>query len=829
MRLTAVLLTSLILTRVWAGEDAYFYKEVFPVLDSKCIKCHGPEKKKGALRLDSREALLKGGESGPAIVVGKPEESLLVKLVHHKDDERTMPPKEKLKPNEITAIEIWIKDGAVWPERKEVAPVLKPGEKLGDAWTDPRNPIVRIFHGQRLDLWSFKPLAAVKTPAQGNPIDVFMAEKGKLAPPCERAQLVRRVYLDLTGLPPTPQESDAFVADNAPDAYEKLVDKLLASPRYGEHWGRWWLDAVRYSDSNGFDWDEFRPLVWRYRDYVIRSLNNDKPYDRFVREQLAGDEMVPGAPKSAEDQDALIATSYLRLGPWDNSAGNFGEQAKVRQQLMNDLVETTGAAFLGISMSCCRCHDHKTDPISQADYYRMRAFFEAVKFSDDLALDLAPEQEAIKQHNAAVEKELEPARKLRAETLVPAKARKRAERVAKLRAEDQALLAQANPDDAAKTKIKELEKKIEVSDDDAKKILTVDEKKSYEAAEAGIKALKDKMRSFTTGLCAIDGDAPKPTRVLFQGNVAEPREEVVPGFLSALDPNAAELRKTSREKSTGRRTTLAEWIVAPTNPLTARVLVNRIWQGHFGTGLVATANDFGLAGQKPVFPDLLDWLAAQFMRDGWSLKKLHKLIVTSDTYKQAPRANAAPLGPSLRRLSAEQLRDSMLAVSGLLNESASGAPVWPKLPDEVLRANPAVLDGNATNGKGWYPSKPEQLNVRSIFMVQKRTMRVPFMEIFDLPDNAVSCPRRNMSTVAPQALTLLNNPFTIDCATAFAKRVETEAGQDTAAQVKCAFKLALQRSPNDEELSSCLKLREKRSLMELCRSLMNLNEFIYVD
>lgn len=748
-----------------------------------------------------------------------------------------MPPKEKLKDSEIAVLEQWIKDGAVWPVLSApVAKAVKPGERLGDAWTDPRNPIVQIFHGQRLDLWSFKPLAAVKpaltAPAE-NPIDAFVrAKRGMLGPEAPRAALARRVYFDLTGLPPAPEDVQAFVDDKSPDAFEKLVDRLLASPGYGEHWARMWLDTVRYSDSNGFDWDEFRPLAWRFRDYVIRSFNADKPYDRFVREQLAGDEIVPGAPHDSAEQDALIATAYMRLGPWDNSAGNFGEQDRVRNQMMNDLVETTGAAFLGLAMSCCRCHDHKTDPISQADYYRMKAFFAGVKFRDDLALDLKPEQVEIEKNNAALDAKLEDARARRADALASAKFRVRTEREAKLDDPAKYVLGmpEAERSDDETKKAAELEKKLEVSDDDAKKALSGDEKTVFKDVEAAIQKLKDQKRAFTTGLCVTDGDALKPTRILFQGNLAEPREEVVPGFLSALDPNPAALAKAQREKSTGRRSTLADWILSPSNPLTARVIVNRVWQSHFGTGLVATPNDFGLAGSRPSDPALLDWLAAEFVREGWSLKKLHRLILTSATYRQGAQAGTPPFGHGVRRLSAEQLRDAMLAVSGQLQESAGGPPVWPALPAEVLNANPVFLDGdNDVKTKHWYASAPGKLNVRSIYLIQKRTTRLPFLEAFDQPENAVSCPRRNVSTVAPQALALLNDEFTLECARTFAKRVEKEAGAEKAAQAGRAFLLALQRPPDEAEIAKCVTFLEKRTLLELCRALLNLDEFVYVD
>ena len=620
-------------------------------------------------------------------------------------------------------------------------------------------------------------------------------------------------------------------------AIRNLIGSLLASPRHGEHWARLWLDVVRYSDSNGYDWDEFRPQAWRFRDYVIRSLNADKPFDRFVREQLAGDELIADAPRDADAQDCLIATGFLRLGPHDNTAATFAESPRVRAAWMNDLVETTGAAFLGLTLSCARCHNHKFDPISQADYYRLRAFFEGVKFRDDLPLDLAAEQDTIRRANDENEARLAEKRKTRDPIAAPAKDRLRAERLAKRSAEDQALMSlpAKQRDAGAKKKIAAIEKEITPSDDEVNAALDDGAKKRFAAADAEVQALKKLARPFTTGLLASDESATPPaTRVLFQGDITKPREAVAPGFLSVLDPNPAHVEKPARENSSGRRSALAAWLVAEKNPLTARVIVNRVWQGYFGEGLVATPNDFGLAGARPSNPELLDWLAREFVRGGWSLKKLHSLIVTSATYQRSAPSPADAgkhlfAGQSPRRLTAEALRDSMLAVAGRLTPCEGGPPVWPELPAEVLQANPAVLDDNAEKTKGWYPSPPEKLGVRSIYLVQKRGVHMPMMDTFDLPDNALSCPRRTVSTVAPQALTLLNSPFATEMANAFAVRLEREAVNDPVAQIDRAFALALQRPPADDERAACLRFRTTRTLPELCRALLNLNEFAYRD
>lgn len=724
---------------------------------------------------------------------------------------------------------------------------LAASERVGDAWSDPRNPIVRIFGGERLGLWSLKPVRRPDPPAVKDakwprtPVDYFVLNRLEEAglrpmPEAGRRALARRLYFDLTGLPPTPEQMQAFLADSRPDAYERLVEALLASPEYGEHWARYWLDVVRYSDSNGFDWDEFRPLAWRFRDYVVRSFNADKPFDEFVREQLAGDELVDGAPKTIQDQDRLIATGYLRLGPHDNSAPLFNEQARSRAELMADLTETTASAFLGLTFSCNRCHDHKFDPFSQEDHYRLRAFFEPVEFADDLPLDLAEEQERIREHNAGIDEAVAPLERELKELMEKVRSQLRAERVAGLAPEEQALLTLPENEhtEADKAKIEEIEEKVRPDDNEVREAFNEEQKARHESLSNEIKELRAQKREFSTGLLMVDGeDHNPPTYVLQQGNHKQPGQEVEPGFISVLDPNPARIPKPPNPKSSGRRLALANWIVSPENPLTARVLVNRLWQRHFGEGICATASDFGLAGARPTHPKLLDWLASELVRREWSIKAMHRLIVTSATYRQASSGGAGRAEAlhfvSLRRLTAEQLRDSLLAVSGLLRPYPGGPPLWPELPVEVLQSNPAFLDDNAEKTKGWYPSPEGAANVRSLYLVQKRTVRIPFLETFDLPDNSTSCARRTESIVAPQALLLLNSPLAESASRAFAERVRAEAGPGAEGRITRAFALAFQRVPADEELRACEELLRRRSLAELCRVLLNANEFLYVD
>jgi hypothetical protein len=765
-----------------------------------------------------------------------------------------MPPKDKLSPAEIAVFDRWIRDGAPWPTKPSTAAstteATPPVEPLGDAWSDPRNPITRIFLGQRLEIWSLRPLASVTPPEVAasspdevrNPIDRFLlarlqADNRAPAPEADRRTLGRRLHFDLTGLPPEPETLDRFIHDPRPDAYERLVDELLASPRYGEHQARLWLDVIRYSDSNGFDWDEFRPQAWRFRDYVVRSFNADKPLDQFIREQLAGDELLAGPPRTEAEQDLLVATGYLRLGPQDNSAPLFNEQSRARSEWLADLTETTGSAFLGVTLSCCRCHDHKFDPISQADHFRLRAFFEPLKHGDDLALDLAQDQEAIRRQHEEIQQRIDPLTAERNQLVKAVKTRLRIERIAALPEEERRILAMVNdpqPQDF-KEQAAAVEKKIAVSDADAVQAATPAEKEQHKALTRSITSLEKSKRPFQRGLLATDTREPvPPTRIHFQGDHKAERDPVMPGFLSILDPNPAALVTPASTNTTGRRLTLATWIASPSNPLTARVYVNRAWQAFFGQGLVATANDFGLAGARPSHPELLDWLASEFLRGGWSTKRLHRQLVTSAAYRRVSTPataddNASFARQNLRRLSAEQLRDAMLAVAGSLQHRDGGPPTWPELPDDVLQANPAFLDDNAEKTKGWYPSTPDRRSVRSLFLVQKRTVKVPFLETFDLPDNSTSCPRRTESIVAPQALSLLNSPEAVEASRALAARVEQEAEPADRDRVTRAFQRVLQRNPSPAELRRSETFLAQSSLVELCRALLNLNEFAFLD
>ncbi len=725
-----------------------------------------------------------------------------------------------------------IADLDAWsPGRGDLA--FKPAPKIepvGTAFEDSRNPIRKLFRGERLDLWSLKPVvstsvletqrgdsAELSSEVIDRLIDKRLAEADITpAPEADRRTLIRRLAFDLTGLPPKPDEVATFLGDKSPDALETVVDRLLASAAYGERQARLWLDVVRYADTNGYERDEFRPRIWMYRDYVVRSFNSDKPFDQFIREQLAGDEIVNGLPQNSTEADALIATGYLRLGQWDSTASIFQEEDRLRAEMMADLTNTTASAFLGLTMSCCQCHDHKYDPLSQADHYRLRAFFAGVTPQDDLVVELPRQRQANEQHNSAL-----------------------GQRIEQLKAEQAKLDKEQEP---GKTRAAELSKEIS--------------------------ALEAQKRQPLSAMGATDAGSSAPvTRVLYQGVFRDPRDEVAPGFPSVLYPGPAEIHAPT-ESTTGRRLALANWITSSSNPWTARVIVNRVWQQHFGTGLVATPNDFGMTGTRPTHPELLDYLAARFVRDGWSIKRLHRAIVMTSAYrrKSLHEAVAAKIDPdnrllwrqNVQRLDAETLRDSLLAVSGLLKACDGGKPVWPEVPKELLHAQPAILE--AIEGKdegrrqGWYTDPVEATDVRSLYLVRKRCLPIPFLQAFDLPDTTVSCARRDTTVVAPQALMLLNSPTAVRYAEVFADRVRrgirqnslnVSSGELHYETIETVFQLALARDPDPEEskLAQDLLLRhadkhrsagrsagaERLALIDLCRAMFNVNEFLYID
>jgi hypothetical protein len=701
-----------------AGDAAFFEKNVLPILEANCFKCHGGSRRRGGLSLASRKGLLTGGDLGPAISLAKPDDSRLLKAINYQGG-LEMPPKGKLSTQQIDILTRWVKGGAVWPEAKEPVVMAREGLRITErdrrywAYLPVRRPAV--------------PLGALTQPRSWvrNPIDAFVLAKlgaKGLAPAREadRRTLVRRAYYDLTGLPPTPREVDDFVNDSSPDAFEKLVDRLLASPHHGEKWGRHWLDLVRYAETNGFEFDQPKPFAYRYRDYVINSFNSDRPYDQFLREQLAGDRLAVVTPES------MIATGYYRLGQWDSGAADRLQQ---RYDVLDGILSTTAQVFLGLSIGCARCHDHKKDPLPQKDYYRLLAFFQRI-------------------------------------------------------------------------------------------------------TTLGGKRLTRRVADIDV-LCVSEGYA-SATHVLIRGNPRAEGEKVEASFPEVLSP-------PGQKPAAGDRLELAAWLTDPKNPLTARVMVNRLWQHHFGRGIVPTSNDFGKLGEAPTHPELLDWLASEFIASGWKLKHLHRLLMTSSTYRMSSKADPKALAAdpanqlfwrfNMRRLTAEEVRDSILAVSGELNRKMRGPPIYPPLPREVL----ATQD---RPGRGWKPSPPEEAARRSVYIHVKRSLLVPQLAQFDFADTDQSCPVRFTTTVPTQALAMLNDEFTNTQARLFAQRLTRER-KGLQAQVALAIRLITGRMPDANEVKKEIgfaqslrqehKLTEPEALRLYCLVLLNTNEFIYLD
>jgi hypothetical protein len=660
-------------------------------------------------------------------------------------------------------------------------------------------------------------------------------------------------------LPPTPEDVDAFLADSSPKAVDKVVDRLLASPRYGERWARHWLDLARYAESEGFKADETRPNAWRYRDYVIKSFNTDKPYDRFVKEQIAGDELWPADP------DARVATAFNRHYPDESNARNLMQR---RQEILNDITDTTSAVFLGLTVACARCHDHKFDPIRQSDYYRLQAFFANSGAADDIPLLGEKELKRWREQQALWEAKT---RAIRDEMASIAQPHRRAiikDYVDKYPQEIQDALNKT-PQDRTPIEWQMVHKANQYLDPASYQYLAPDS-----AVEARLKGeqkehwheLKGELQKFAslkppelpvgTGITDV-APAPPETHILRRGVYDAPREEVAPGFLQILDPKPARIVPPRDSPSSGRRAALAGILVDPNNPLTSRVMVNRLWQHHFGRGIVGTSSDFGSKGDRPTHPALLDWLAGEFVRRGWSLKQMHRLIMTSNTYRQSSRFDslAAGVDPDDRllwrfprqRLEGEVIRDAALQVSGLLNLKTGGPSVFPELPP-----------GMSPTYSGWKTTREEtERNRRSIYVFVKRNTRYPLFESFDMPDTHESCPRRNVTTTPLQALNLLNSELTLQWAEGLAGRVIQSAGCDPDRQIDAAYRLAFSRLPDNAERETVRKFFERHheivarraaageelalppklpdnadrvaaaSLVDFCHMLINANEFVY--
>jgi hypothetical protein len=808
MRLTGILpaaLFCLALTPpISAGEAS---GAAIAILDARCASCHGESTGRSGLKLISRESILKGGSRGAAVVPGKPEQSLLYKAVAH-TGELSMPPGGTLSADEVRTIGEWIGAGAQWTAS---APASGSGK-----W------------------WAFRKSVRPSVPAgaSGNKaIDAFIDRKLSSAaiapaPEADRLTLLRRASYDLLGLPPTREEIDRFLNDKSPGAWEHEIDRMLASPQYGEKWARHWLDLARYADTAGFEQDPYILLAWRYRDYVIKSFNDDKPYDRFVGEQIAGDELYP------TDPEAKTGTGFYRVNTNRDMLYKVEEINLVEKR--NDMVDTTSAVFLGLTVGCARCHDHKFDPIPQKDYYRMEAMFTPA-VNDRVFLDYNPARgydiaentrtfrlwqigEEIANIQRKYQDELREKKIAALPAPVAAAFREKEEK--RTPAQLQLIAENLNA--------------VKVNQGEVNAVIKPEDKERMEAIGRRLVA------TFTgygpppmsLGIIDVGRDAPR-TYIAIRGNPDAPGDEVQPGFLTALGGGDIP-EPPLHAPSSGRRKALAGWITSPDNPLFARVMVNRIWQYHFGSGLVKTASDFGVRGGMPTHPELLDWLATEFVDRKWSVKSMHKLIMMSNAYRRAANATDSarakdPANDLLshmnrRRLEAEEVRDASLQVSGELNPKMGGVPAVPPLSREEM------FGMTQSPQTAWMvtPDPSEHMR-RTIYLLVRRTFQQPMAQAFDGPDGVLTCPRRNESTTAPQSLTLLNGAFTVDRARALAAKVST-AGE--------AWQRIYGRAPSAREEDEAGKFLAKQTaalgsreaaMAELVRGLMNTNEFLYVD
>lgn len=708
-----------------------FTRDVLPILSARCFPCHGPDagKRKADLRLDVRDDAV----AATALTPGRPAESNLLARVSADDGDGRMPPAKtgsRLTADEVSLLRGWIEQGATYSEHWAfLSPKRAPLPRVRDAnW--PRTPIDTIV------------LARLE------------ADKLRPAPPASREVLIRRATLDLTGLPSTPEEVAAFVADDSPTAYERLVDRMLASPHYGERWGRHWLDVARYADSGGFETDIVYANAWRYRDYVLRSFNADKPFDRFVREQIAGDELFPN------DREALVATGLFAIGPVLEEAKMVA--GKLDYDWLTDAADTTGSAFLGLTFGCARCHDHKYDPISQRDYFGLQAAFA----TSDLC-DFKADGSVLKEHVALTktEKQFDEARKKTTR---------------------------------------------------AKKPPDYDE---YD--EIPIRGLRRRSQ-------------PYEVRLLKRGELDSPREVVAPALPAKLSADGV-----TALAPTAARTALADWLVSDRNPLTARVIVNRVWQWHFGHGLVRTPNDFGTRGERPTQPELLDWLAVDFVDNGWSLKRLHRRIMLSAVYQMSSAVDRETLRHDPdnrlltrfqpRRVEAEAVWDNIRAVAGTLDRRMYGLPIGPPLDSRELIGN----------YRKWPASPAEDVNRRAVYVVVRRSFRFPALSAFDLPENVSSCGQRDCTVVANQALALMNNRGVREQAMAFASRLLRETDGTVEAVAARAWLHVYGRpitAGESREVAKYLRKQEESNatdgrlaaVAELCAALFNTSEFIYL-
>jgi hypothetical protein len=833
--------------------------DVLPIVLLRCTTCHGPRIKEGELDLRTRAAMVKGGQNGPALVPGEPDASPMIQRI---ESEACPPSKLLLKffvkrppPAEVQVLREWIAAGA--PE-VDVAP---------DVATNEPDPLVTDEDRQH---WAFQPPVA----ASGvDSIDEFVLNELKengldLSPEADRDALIRRAYLDLAGMPPDLTEWKKWRASDDPNWYRKMIDHLLASPRYGERWGRYWLDLAGYADSEGgVSNDPVRKVAWKYRDYVIRAFNSDKPYDRFLVEQIAGDELLDyeNAPLVTEEMiENLVATGFLRMGI-DQTGSRTMNFVPERIGVISDAITVLGEGLMGLTMGCARCHSHKYDTIPHRDYYRFKAIFQGAFDEHDwltfqkrsLSTDVADRRKRVAEVNpplVAKVKRLETQLKTAVAAVRVALLRQHypdqseTERNETLRA---IRIADNNRTQSQRILVEMLQR-AEVLPDSEQPPSVLEARRAAEDIEREIDQVKRIMEPPLTIRALWDRGEPSPTYILHRGEHNKPGRLVGPGVPSVLTdgrtPFVVEPPFPNGTPKTGRRLAFARWLTQPNHPLTARVMVNRVWYHHFGTGLVKSLENFGVKGERPSHPELLDWLAVQFVERGWSVKELHRLIMNSRTYRQTSRITdqRRELDPqnrllsrmTLRRMDAEALRDSLLFVSGTLDETPGG------LPDSISVSHDGLVSVNPTADGRWR---------RSIYLQYRRTDIPTMMDTFDYPEMGPNCLTRSVSTVSPQSLMLMNNKHVHDLATTFAARVVAEvaktsekpqgtellASSATSAQVETVYELALSRPPSDEErrlgietlkeLESRWQGKPNKALETYCHAILNSAAFLYVD
>ncbi|MDX1983052.1 MAG: DUF1553 domain-containing protein, partial [Bryobacteraceae bacterium] len=822
-----------------AEQRARFERDLHPIFKSRCIQCHGGKTPAAGLSLHTTADVLKGGTNGPVVVEGFSERSLLIRRVAN----HTMPPPGSGKPlseSEIRAMREWIDRGNFSES------------VITDASERPFTPLeAPAITPEQRQFWAFrKPIAAPvpKVKAQARvrtPIDNFLLAKLEskglsYSPDAPDLKLMRRAFFDLTGLPPTPSQIAGFVNDTAPGAYERLLDRLLDSPHYGERWGRQWLDAAGYVDTTGKDFDprkaEYADGMWRYRDYVIQSFNSDKPWDRFLTEQLAGDELVDWRSASKftpQITELLTATGYLR-NVLDITEEDISNLPVERYEALFKLMEKVSSSTLGLTVGCARCHSHKFDPISQRDYYRLLALFTTSYNPTDW---LQPQnrhlytisrtaKEEIDRHNQELDAPIAEWKKQMAAVRKPYESRLLDE---KLKALPEAIRQDTKAaietpadkrDEVQKYLFNKFNAELKIPPKDLEAALSPGDAESIAYMENEVAKFEAKKVKLEKVQALWDVGAPPAIRLLQRGSPDAPGPRVTPGFLEILSSQGrtdAAKPAAAHGETSGMRLAFAQWLTSADHPLTARVIVNRIWQGHFGTGIVATPDNFGTTGAPPTHQELLDYLAVDFMKNGWSAKRLHKLIMTSTAYRQsAQRGRAEAIDPdnallsrmNLRRLDAESLRDSVMAASGKLNPTAGGPPV----PLEMRPDGLQVVSSKEPESAQWR---------RSIYLTSRRTYPVSFLGVFDYPIIDTNCARRVPSATPLQSLTMMNDGFVWQAAEALAARANGD--------VDMAYLLTLSRKPADEERRLAAEYLQSNPFKTFAQALLSSNEFLYID